>query len=86
MYNDNSEVRALHGEILPTRRFTELYIRQNTEVELADVEAVIAEVGRGVIELGRRRGHMKFGGYMLGGLDENEAAERNLLRELCARL
>jgi radical SAM superfamily enzyme YgiQ (UPF0313 family) len=86
MYRENAEVRAAHGEIIPARRFTELYVRNNTEVELADVEAAIADVGRGVIELGRHRGHMKFGGYMLGGLDEDEAAERRLLDQICTVL
>jgi radical SAM superfamily enzyme YgiQ (UPF0313 family) len=86
MYNANSDVRATHGETLPSRKLTEMYVRQNTEVELADVEAAIAEVGRGVISLGRHRGHMKFGGYMLGGLDDDETAERRLLNDICARL
>jgi len=86
MYRANAEVRAAHGEIIPARRFTELYVRNNTEVELADVEAAIADVGRGVIELGRDGGHMKFGGYMLGGLDEDEAAERRLLDHVCGLL
>lgn len=86
MYRDHPEVRSAHGETLPSRRLTALYIRQNTEVELADVEAAIAEVGRGVLELGQRDGQMKFGGYMLGGLDEDEAAERRLLQDILARL
>jgi radical SAM superfamily enzyme YgiQ (UPF0313 family) len=86
MYNSNSDIRAAHGEILPTRRFTQLYLRQNTDVELADVEAAITEVGCGVMELGRGRGQMKFGGYMLGGLDEDEAAERDVLDKICNQL
>ncbi|KRV51472.1 hypothetical protein AQ490_01580 [Wenjunlia vitaminophila] len=85
-FQSHPEVRASHGEIIPARRLTELYVRENTEVTLADVEAAIAEVGRGVIALGRQRGHMKFGGYMLGGVDEQEAAEQRQLDEICARL
>jgi hypothetical protein len=83
-YRDHSEVRACHGEMVPTRRLTELYVRENTEIQLADVEAAIADVGRGVIALGIERGDMKFGGYMLGGYDEDEAAELRLLDEICA--
>ncbi|MEU9111687.1 hypothetical protein AB0D04_07830 [Streptomyces sp. NPDC048483] len=45
-------VRAAHGEIIPARRLTELYVRENTDVSLTDVESAIAEVGRGVIALG----------------------------------
>ncbi|MBF6329594.1 B12-binding domain-containing radical SAM protein [Nocardia transvalensis] len=85
-YQSHPSVRAWHGEMLPTRRLTELYVRENTEVELADVEAAITEVGRGVIALGLERGDMKFGGYMLGGTDEDEAAERRLLDGICARI
>jgi hypothetical protein len=29
---------------------------------------------------------MKFGGYMLGGTDEEEAAELRLLDKICARI
>jgi radical SAM superfamily enzyme YgiQ (UPF0313 family) len=86
MYTSDERVRSAHGEIIPTRQFTDLYIRQNTAVELCDVEAAITEVGRGVIELGRSRGNMKFGGYMLGGKDHEEAAELRMLDQICARL
>ncbi|MGK5630227.1 B12-binding domain-containing radical SAM protein [Streptomyces sp. URMC 123] len=85
-YTNHPQVRAAHGETVPARRLTELYVRENTEVTLADVEAAIAEVGRGVIALGEERGHMKFGGYMLGGVDEEEALERRLLDDLCGEL
>ncbi|MFD0501241.1 MULTISPECIES: B12-binding domain-containing radical SAM protein [Streptomyces violaceusniger group] len=85
-YRSHPGMRSAHGEIIPARRLTEQYIRENTEVELADVEAAIAEVGRGVIALGEERGHMKFGGYMLGGADEDEAAERRLLDDICNRI
>lgn len=86
MYSDEPDIRAVHGEILPTRRLTEEYIRKNTEVRLADVEAAIADVARGVITLAGERGGLKFGGYMLGGTDAEEHAERRLLEEICARL
>jgi len=85
-YRDYAEVRACHGEMLPARRLTELYVRENTEVQLADVEAAINEVGRGVIALGIERGDMKFGGYMLGGRDEDELAELQLLDTICAEV
>ncbi len=86
MHHDNVEVRAVHGEVLPSRRLTEMFIRQHTEVELADVEAAIAEIGRGVIGLGRHNRRVKFGGYMLGGLDDDETAEQRLLNGICAEL
>ncbi|MFH8789256.1 B12-binding domain-containing radical SAM protein [Streptomyces roseoverticillatus] len=85
-FTSDPVVRACHGEIIPARRLTERYVREHTEVELADVEAAIADVGRGVITLGGQQGQMKFGGYMLGGLDEDEAAEQRLLDAICAQL
>ncbi|SEG74231.1 Radical SAM superfamily enzyme YgiQ, UPF0313 family [Thermomonospora echinospora] len=86
MYNDDPRVRAGHGEIISTSRLTERYIRRNTEVEPADVAAAMAEIARGVITIGRERGGMKFGGYMLGGTDTEETAEYALLNDLCSRL
>ncbi len=85
-FSDYREVRTWHGETLPARRLTELYVRRTTEVELADVEAAIDDIGRGVIALGRGRGEMKFGGHMLGGRDAEEAAERRLLDAICESL
>ena len=83
-YQSSAQVRAWHGEILPARRLTTLYIKENTEVELSDVEAAINELRQSVHALGH--GGMKFGGYMLGGHDEDEAAEEELLKEICAQL
>jgi radical SAM superfamily enzyme YgiQ (UPF0313 family) len=80
-YVSSRELRELHGEILPSRRLSAIYVRENTEVELEDVEAALTELGRGIIEIGERGGGMKFGGYMLGGVDEAEAEERVLLEE-----
>lgn len=56
-------------------------MRENTDVQLEDVEAALTELGRGIIEIGGRGGGMKLGGYMLGGADETEAEERALLEE-----
>ncbi|HEY0637919.1 MAG TPA: cobalamin-dependent protein [Pseudonocardiaceae bacterium] len=84
-YNSSAQVRSWHGEILPARRLTALYIEQNTEVRLSDVEAAINDLRRGVQSLGRNAG-MKFGGYMLGGHDEDEAVEERLLQGICAQL
>ncbi|GAA4826330.1 hypothetical protein GCM10023220_70400 [Streptomyces ziwulingensis] len=85
-YERNPEVRAWHGELLPIRRLSELYIRQNTEVRLADVEAALADLGRGVIALDNAGADIKFGGYMLGGVDHEETRERALLRDVVAGL
>jgi radical SAM superfamily enzyme YgiQ (UPF0313 family) len=85
-YNDHPVVRSWHGEVIPCRRLSELYISKYTEVELADVEAAIAELGRGVIETGLRGGNMKFGGYMMGGVDQDEAREHQLLDSIFAQL
>ncbi|XVU26699.1 B12-binding domain-containing radical SAM protein [Actinoplanes sp. CA-054009] len=81
---DHAQVRAWHGELLPIRKLSELYIRENTEVTLADVEAALAELGRGVIALDNTGANIKFGGYMLGGVDHEETEERRLLDEIFA--
>jgi radical SAM superfamily enzyme YgiQ (UPF0313 family) len=85
-YTRNGTVRALHGELIACRQLTKMYIEANTEVTLDDVEAAIADVGRGVIGIGARGSGMKFGGYMLGGKDTDESAERSLLDDLCTQL
>ncbi len=87
LYQSSPEVRGWHGEIVPCRRLTETFIARNTEVRLADVEAAVQDVARGVLGLAANgRNPLKFGGYMLGGKDETEAAERALLDERIARL
>ncbi|WP_411089586.1 B12-binding domain-containing radical SAM protein [Streptomyces sp. 061-3] len=78
-YNSDARVREWHGELLQTRRLSELYVEQNTEVTLKDVEAALAELGRGVIALDNSGANIKFGGYMMGGVDDEEAGEMNLL-------
>lgn len=83
-YRRNPDVRKWHGELLPTRKLSELYVRENTEVELADVEAALADLGRGVIALDNAGANIKFGGYMLGGVDHEETRERRLLQEIVA--
>lgn len=85
-YNTHSQIRAWHGEILPARRMTELYLRENTEVELEDVEAAITDLRNGVLQINGPMEHMKFGLYMLGGRDEDEAVEYRLLEEICSQL
>ncbi|MGC4788104.1 B12-binding domain-containing radical SAM protein [Micromonospora sp. DT178] len=85
-YKTHPQVRASHGEILPARRLTALYIRENTEVELEDVEAAITDLRNGIAELNGVTEHMKFGYYMLGGRDEDEALEYRLLDEICSQL
>lgn len=77
-YQNSAEVRSWHGEILPCRRLTEWYIERHTDVTLADVEAALDDLGRAVISDGR----VKFGGYMLGGSDEEEENERRIISEL----
>jgi len=78
-YNSDPRVREWHGELLHTRRLSEIYIEQNTEVTLKDVEAALNELGKGVIALDNSGANIKFGGYMMGGVDETEAREMNLL-------
>ncbi len=85
-YHQHPQVRATHGEILPARQLTALYIREHTEVELEDVEAAITDLQKGVAALNEPMEHMKFGFYMLGGRDEDEATEYRLLEEICSQL
>jgi radical SAM superfamily enzyme YgiQ (UPF0313 family) len=85
-FNAYPQVRSWHGEILPSRRLTDLYIRENTDVTLTDVEAAINDVGQGVLTLGKDHGEMKFGGHMLGGQDPEESKEHHLLNDICTHL
>lgn len=78
-YRSDPRVRAWHGELLPTRRLSELYIEQNTEVTLKDVESALSDIGKGVIALDNAGANVKFGGYMMGGVDVTEAREMSLL-------
>jgi hypothetical protein len=54
-YLCSREVRELHGELLPSRRLSAIYVRENTHVQLEDVEAALTELGRGIIEIGGNR-------------------------------
>ena len=81
LFNDVPAVRALHGELLPNRRLTEIYIARNTDVTLADVEAAVADLGRAVVATERSGPPVKFGGYMFGGVDAMEKAELSLLQD-----
>lgn len=85
-YKSDQRVREWHGELLPTRRLSEFYIEQNTEVTLKDVEAALRELGKGVIALDNAGANIKFGGYMMGGVDDAEAREMNLLNEAMKQL
>ncbi|MFE7750948.1 B12-binding domain-containing radical SAM protein [Streptomyces sp. NPDC057428] len=85
-FNQHAAVREWHGELLPIRKLSELYIRENTEVELADVEAALTDLGRGVIALDNSGANIKFGGYMLGGVDHEESYERRQLQEIFTQL
>jgi hypothetical protein len=86
LYRSNASVRTGHGELLPTRRLSGLYVRQNTDVRLSDVEAALDDLARGIIGLDNSGQNIKFGGYMFGGADTEEAAERSLLDSICGTL
>ncbi len=80
-------IRALHGELLPCRRLTEFYVRQFTDVTLEDIEAATAEVARGTLLMGKGKARaMKFGGYMMGGVDSEERKEHEILRNVFSEL
>lgn len=85
-YKSDARVREWHGELLPTRRLSELYIDQNTDVTLKDVEAALAELGKGVIALDNAGANIKFGGYMMGGVDDTETREMTLLNNVMKHL
>jgi len=75
--------RELHGELLPCRRLSKLFVEASTQVAFEDVEAAIDEVGRGIISLANDQGvPVKFGGYVMGGRDSEESMERMLLNEM----
>jgi hypothetical protein len=66
---------------------TEFYIQQNSEIAFADANAALLELGRGVIRISQNGGNpIKFGGYMLGGKDKDEIAERAIFKGVLERL
>jgi radical SAM superfamily enzyme YgiQ (UPF0313 family) len=86
-FTEDPAVKAMHGEIIASRKLSEMFIKRHTSVEIADVEAAITDLARGVISIAQRGGNpVKFGGYMFGGTDEEEKAEKQLLDSLCAQL
>jgi radical SAM superfamily enzyme YgiQ (UPF0313 family) len=85
-YKTDPRVRQWHGELLPTRRLSELYIEKNTEVTLNDVEAALKDLGKGVIALDNAGANIKFGGYMMGGVDDTEIREMSLLNSAIKHL
>ncbi|MGW1540139.1 hypothetical protein ACWCPM_07725 [Streptomyces sp. NPDC002309] len=85
-FNRHAAVRERHGELPPIRKPSEFCIRENTEVELADVEAALAEPGRGVTVLDSNGANIKFVGHMPGGVDHEESHERSLLEGIVPSL
>lgn len=83
LLHTDPHIRSLHGELIPSRRFTELYIAQTTEVRLADVNSALQEIGRDVI---LNPNSVKFGGFMMGGSDEEEKLEWRLLKQVMSKL
>jgi radical SAM superfamily enzyme YgiQ (UPF0313 family) len=85
--HSSSEFRSWHGELLPSLRMTESYIQRNSEISFADANAALVELGQGIIRLSQNGGNpVKFGGYMLGGKDDTEAAERAIFDNVLGRL
>ena len=86
-YLGSADARACHGELVPCRKLSEDFIAKNTEVTMQDVEAAIRDVGRGVLHLAESGGNpTKFGGYMMGGTDDDERYEQDMLRDGLAHL
>jgi radical SAM superfamily enzyme YgiQ (UPF0313 family) len=86
-FNQYPVVREMHGEIIQSRKLSELYINNNTSVTIEDVEAAITDVARGVLSIAvHGKNPVKFGGYMFGGIDEEEMAERRLLDEILSQM
>jgi radical SAM superfamily enzyme YgiQ (UPF0313 family) len=85
--NSSSEFRSWHGELLPSLQMTKYYIQHNSEIAFADADAALVELGQGIIRISQNGGNaLKFGGYMLGGKDDTEAAEVAIFDEVLARL
>ena len=87
LFNENEAVRTMHGEIIKSRKLSELYIEKNTSVRITDVEAAINELARGVLSIGLQHGTpVKFGGYMFGGIDKDEEVEKKYLDQIYDQL
>jgi radical SAM superfamily enzyme YgiQ (UPF0313 family) len=82
MLQNDANMKAYHGEIIPCNRLTELFITKNTEVSPGDVRSALQDLGRCVV----MTSSVKFGGYMMGGVDEEEELEQALLRQAISNL
>jgi radical SAM superfamily enzyme YgiQ (UPF0313 family) len=82
LLQSDAQMKRLHGELIPCNSLTESFITRNTEVSPADVRAALQDLGRCVI----LTSSVKFGGYMMGGIDEEEELEWAYLRETISKL
>ncbi|MCB9076631.1 MAG: hypothetical protein H6631_03515 [Anaerolineaceae bacterium] len=86
-YQQIPEVRKWHGELIPARRLSELYIKNFTQVKIEDVEAAIVDLGNGVRAIAENgKNPVRFGGFMMGGIDGYENQERKLLAKTVAEI
>ncbi len=81
-YQQIPEVRRWHGELIPTRKLTELYLEKFTHITIADAESALRDVARGILTIAQKGNPVKFGGYMFGGVDEQETRERTMLSNI----
>ncbi len=87
IYNNQPEVREWHGEFIPCHKLSKLYIKKYTEVEIEDVQAALNDIAKGTLSIAQNGGNpLKFGGYMMGGIDAAEMKENELLKEIVAQL
>jgi radical SAM superfamily enzyme YgiQ (UPF0313 family) len=83
LLQSDTRMRSFHGELIPCHILTDLFITKNTEVSPADVRSALEDLGRTII---LSSSSIKFGGYMMGGNDEEEKLEWTLLRETMSKL
>jgi radical SAM superfamily enzyme YgiQ (UPF0313 family) len=82
LLQNDPQMKGYHGEIIPCHSLTELFITKNTDVSPGDVRSALQELGRSVI----LTTSVKFGGYMMGGVDEEEELEWGLLRQVMSKV
>ena len=87
IYNSQPEVRQWHGEFIPCYKLSKLYIQKYTEVNIEDVQAALNDIAKGTLSIAQNGNNpVKFGGYMMGGVDAAEIKEKELLKEILVQL
>jgi len=83
LFSKNKIVQKLHGESIPCRMLSKIYIESTTDVTIEDVEAAQQDIAKGIIMISQKYNtSIKVGANSMGGSDEHEKREIAILKQL----